>query len=69
MKYADLSLDDKCLYHRYLYYILNEPIISDLHYDVLEKLAKEENSNSKLNTPGSTLEKDYPDYIKDLIKK
>lgn len=53
----------KCLEHRYRYYVLNEPIISDYEYDILEKEAKKNDINGILNTPGSSLKSSYPEEI------
>lgn len=57
-----MNLLDTILIHRYLYYVLNQPIISDFEYDILEKEAKK--IYPELNTPGSSLEESYSDEIR-----
>ncbi len=59
------------LAHRYLYYVLNTPVISDITYDVMEIQAIERTAGllEKLNKPGSSLESDYPENIKKLAQE
>lgn len=65
-----LSLPDQCLVHRYLYYVLDSPIISDYEYDILEEAAKKKVGDYHLlNSPGSSLRSSYPDYIINLIEQ
>ena len=67
--YCDLC--DELYKHRYRYYVLSTPIISDYEYDMLERKLKEfEEKNTEYNSPtsptkviGSSLEKDYPRHI------
>jgi NAD-dependent DNA ligase len=50
--------------HRYLYYVLSAPVISDYLYDQLEKLALESApADSPLRKPGSDLASHYSDEI------
>lgn len=63
---------DECLVHRYLYYIENEPVISDYKYDIMEKEAlKTCDENHPLRKPGSSLKSSYSQDIvnkaKDLL--
>lgn len=58
------NLADVCLAHRYLYYVLNEPIISDMEYDILEKEArKTADGDHQINKPGSDLKSSYTTEI------
>lgn len=67
MKYEELSLADKCLVHRYRYYVLNDPTIADSIYDAMEKKAREEcDYNHPINGVGSSLSSSYPEYIKEI---
>lgn len=66
----ELSLPDQCMVHRYLYYVLNRPIISDYAYDQLEKQALVGiDENHPLNRCGSDSESSYSDEIKLIAKK
>lgn len=61
------ELANKCLLHRYLYYVENQPIITDMEYDILEKKAKETcDKDHPINKPGSSLPSSYS---KDIIKQ
>lgn len=61
-----MTKEELCLVHRYLYYVLNQPVISDYQYDELERLAKKDvGKNSILLRPGSDLESSYPLYIRE----
>lgn len=53
----------ECLKHRYRYYVLNKPIITDYEYDLLEKKAILEDDQNYLNKPGSDLISSYPFFI------
>ena len=53
--------------HRYLYYVLNCPVISDYEYDVMER-ALPEDSIVRL-TVGSEAEEDYAEDIKALTQQ
>ena len=53
----ELSLPDQCLVHRYLYYVLFKPVISDQQYDQLESQAvKVAPPEHQINFCGSSLE-------------
>jgi NAD-dependent DNA ligase len=63
---------DFALAHRYLYYVENNPIISDYEYDMLEKKAVIECAKSPqhlIHQPGSSLASSYPKRIINLAKK
>ena len=65
------KLEHECLIHRYLYYVLGKPILSDYEYDRLEEQAIEalEDANveeSPMYYPGSSLEESYS---KDIISE
>lgn len=79
LRYSDLSLPDKCLVHRYLYYVLGDPIVSDRDYDMMERDAVAEleanvslpdpdmdDLDHPLLRPGSDRPTDYPQRIRDL---
>lgn len=70
-----------CLIHRYLYYVKDNPLVSDAQYDVFErKLKALVESNPKLarmaayagicplTRPGSSLADDYPRRIEQLAE-
>lgn len=62
MTYKQLSLPDKCLVHRYLYYVKCEPIISDFEYDMMERQAlnaKKTPIDHDIREVGSSLESSY----------
>ncbi len=55
------------LAHRYLYYCLGRPVISDREYDRLERAALTNAApESPLNEPGSDAEGSYGDTVKAL---
>jgi NAD-dependent DNA ligase len=65
MTYDELPIEDKCMVHRYLYYVKNNPIISDQEYDQLERKAVETaDENHPIHRCGSDMEKSYSDEIK-----
>lgn len=46
--------------HRYLYYVLHKPVISDYQYDMMEKDAiKKAHPDSQILKPGSDKASDY----------
>lgn len=60
----------QCLLHRYLYYIINKPFLTDLEYDRLELQIKRfekkhgiQHPKSPTLVPGSTCQADYPRSI------
>lgn len=58
--------EDIILRHRYLYYVENKPVISDLEYDALEREVKALWSiGVASHTVGSSNPRDYPSYIRD----
>lgn len=69
MKYDDLSKADQCMVHRYLYYVLNSPIISDQEYDRMERDATEFlDDNHPLFKCGSDIDSSYDDEIKEIAR-
>lgn len=48
MKLNKKQLEDIICYHKYLYYVKSEPMISDYEYDMLEKQLKERFPKSKI---------------------
>lgn len=62
---AGLSgLELEVLYHRYLYYVLGEPEITDYEYDMLERrLGREQPGSAVFNSVGSSLAGDYPPEV------
>ena len=56
------------LAHRYLYYVLMRPVITDSEYDKLEMEAVEaaDDDDSDIHSPGSDLEGSYTDDVKKL---
>lgn len=54
------KLANECMAHRYLYYVLCEPIITDMEYDILEKKALLTcDETHPLRKPGSDLRSSY----------
>ncbi|HNH10904.1 MAG TPA: aromatic ring-opening dioxygenase LigA, partial [Leptospiraceae bacterium] len=48
------KLEEEIRHHQYLYYVKNEPVISDRDFDFLfKKLQKLEEENPKLASPNS----------------
>lgn len=69
MTYKKLSLPDKCLVHRYLYYVADKPIISDEEYDNLERKAiKKAPSGHDLLNVGSGLKSSYSFEIREIAE-
>jgi DNA ligase (NAD+) len=55
--------------HRYRYYVLNNPIISDYEYDILENKAKKYAPETHdIWKPGSSLESSYSKEIINKLK-
>ncbi len=64
------EVEKRALAHRYLYYVLCTPVISDYEYDMLERRAlREVEEDSKLRSPGSDLPASYPDEVIELAEK
>lgn len=56
-----IDYETEVLAHRYLYYVLAEPILPDLVYDVLEREAREQCPlTSPVHKVGSSLASSYP---------
>ena len=67
MTYDKLPIYDKCMVHRYRYYVMNEPLISDSIYDAMERKAREEAPEGHpILAVGSSLADSYPDHIKEI---
>lgn len=69
LKLQNLSTADQCLIHRYLYYILNAPALTDRDYDMIERAATEDPDtpvDHAIHLPGSDLCISYPEAIADL---
>lgn len=63
-------MEDILLEHRYRYYILCMPIISDYEYDMLEReYLKTAPEDSLLRLPGSDLIESYPKHIVNKFNK
>lgn len=61
--------EDIVMAHRYLYYIENEPVISDMEYDALEREARKHcEEGHPLTKPGSSLKSSYSEDIINLAK-
>lgn len=62
-----LKLANECMMHRYLYYVVNRPILTDIEYDFLEKEAiidlEIKHPNHPIFKPGSSKEIDYHPLI------
>ena len=62
-----IKLEELVLIHRYLYYVMAEPVISDHSYDILEKQARAVcKETSPVHKVGSSLPSSYSE---DTIKK
>ena len=63
------SIADQCMAHRYLYYVLSSPVISDWEYSKLEAKALADESlpeNHPMQFPGSDVAAHYPVEIVEL---
>ena len=61
---SNSKLADLCMIHRYLYYVLCEPIISDVEYDLMEKKALLTCAETHpIRKPGSDLKSSYSSEI------
>ena len=58
-----------CMVHRYLYYCMCSPVISDYTYDELEREASKEDPDGPLSVAGCDYEPAYPQEIKDAARK
>lgn len=66
----------QCLLHRYLYYVLHRPFLTDLEYDRLEEAIRKfekkhgiKHPRSPTVVPGSTLASDYPRSIEVICRR
>lgn len=61
-----------CIIQRYRYYVLNDPAVSDMEYDNVEKFVLEMRGEADyiaklycpLTEPGSSRKEDYPSFIR-----
>lgn len=59
-----MNLENLVLAHRYLYYVLGDPIISDFEYDILERSARENlPEESPVHSVGSSLKTSYSQTV------
>ena len=59
-------LEREVLAHRYLYYVLAEPALPDMEYDIVERRAREVcPPESPVHGVGSSLPSSYPGKVKD----
>lgn len=64
------TLEDFIMAHRYLYYCVNSPQISDSRYDVIESAAlRVLPESSAIRKTGSSFESDYSEAQKQIAKK
>lgn len=68
-----MTTEDIVMAHRYLYYVLAEPVISDFEYDALERMAREiAPPESPVHCVGSSLSSSYTPqqiaFAKELLK-
>ncbi len=60
-----IDAENEILYHRYLYYVKCDPILSDYEYDRLEKKYLDKYPESDiLKSVSSDREEDYPKHIR-----
>lgn len=57
--------EDVVMRHRFLYYVLGKPVISDVEYDQLERVVLERWPVSVCSEVGSSEISDYPLYIRE----
>lgn len=61
MTTAETELELAVLEHRYRYYVLSNPMITDSEYDVLEQQARQLlPASSPVHSVGSSLSSSYP---------
>jgi len=61
---------DECLAHRYLYYVLGNPVIDDHIYDIRERRAIQlVKSGHELRKPGSSLASSYEPHVIKLAER
>lgn len=67
MEEKRIDIETLVLAHRYLYYVLAEPIVSDAIYDQFEREAREKcPPESDVHKIGSSLASSYSQEVKDL---
>lgn len=65
-----IEYETEVMAHRYLYYVLSEPVLPDLVYDVLEREAREVlPPESAVHKVGSCLPSSYTDVHKQRAKE
>ena len=58
--------EDRILFHRFNYYVLGSPLVSDATYDEMERELVKRWSGSRIAvTVGSENEEDYPSYVQE----
>lgn len=57
--------EDIVMYHRYAYYVLGKPVLTDGEYDALEREVCERWSINVTREVASDRAVDYPDYVRD----
>lgn len=63
-------LEDKIMVHRYLYYVLCDPIISDYEYDLLDREATTLlPESSPVHQVGSSLVDSYSERVRSLAEE
>ena len=63
MKDPTITLNELLLALRYGYYIKHDPIVTDYHYDIIERLADKVSGFREIHGPGSDLASSYPPRI------
>ncbi|MGZ8164113.1 MAG: DNA ligase LigA-related protein [Methylobacter sp.] len=67
MTYDDTMLETNVMVHRYLYYVLDNPVIHDSVYDKMERRAQELlPATSPVHAVGSSLKESYTPEIEAL---
>lgn len=56
--------EDVIMYHRFRYYVLHRPVMSDQQYDQIEKHVRSLWSVGVAHMVGSSNAEDYPGYIR-----
>jgi len=62
--------EDRVMLHRYCYYVLAQPLVSDFQYDIWEREAREVcATESPVHGVGSCLPSSYPERIKQMAEE
>jgi NAD-dependent DNA ligase len=70
MDYHSKQLENTIMTHRYLYYVLDEPVISDAAYDALERDGRARlPESSPVHQMGSSLAESYDPSIQELANQ